>query len=174
MTLDRPGVEFASVLGRVLDDLLGVVGGLSDAELIRPTGCEGWRVADLVVHVRMGAEGLLAGLASPSEERADRDLVSYWKDWPARAPPGFAEVRSTWAMAAAYSQGKWLLAHFADVVAPPLGPLGRLPRAATASRVMSSKRPTCSGCGSSSSPSTTSTCSSVSRTLVTPSRTRWR
>lgn len=110
-----PG-DVRSVLGVAIDDLLLMVGSLSDAELIRPTGCEGWRVADLVVHLRMGAEALLAGLVCPSEKPSDRDLVSYWRDWPVADRPGFSDVRTTWAMAAAYGHGESLIAHFADVV----------------------------------------------------------
>jgi hypothetical protein len=50
---------------RQLLELVALVDGVTDAELLRPTGCEGWRVADLVVHLRFGAEGLLVGLATP-------------------------------------------------------------------------------------------------------------
>jgi len=111
--LDRVRV----LLGDELALIDQVAAGLSDAELIAATACVGWRAADVVVHLRMSAEAILAGMASPTTAAVDRDAVSYWRDWTPGAPPGFGDVRSTWAMAAAYSQGKWLLAHFHDMCA---------------------------------------------------------
>ncbi|MHB1533260.1 MAG: maleylpyruvate isomerase N-terminal domain-containing protein [Acidimicrobiales bacterium] len=112
----------ASVLSDVrgvLGDELALIGdlvrGLSDPELIRASGCEGWRVADLIVHLRMSSEAILAGLVNRTDEPADRDFVTYWRDWPPKGPPGFADVRSTWATSAVYSEGRWLLAHFAGM-----------------------------------------------------------
>jgi hypothetical protein len=46
------------VLAEELDDLGTIAAGLGDAELVRATACQGWRVADLLVHVRLGAEDL--------------------------------------------------------------------------------------------------------------------
>jgi hypothetical protein len=74
-----------------------VVGDLSDAELIAATACAGWRSADVAVHVRMGAEAILAGLASPTTAALDRAAVSYWRDWTLHTPARFGDVRSTWA-----------------------------------------------------------------------------
>jgi uncharacterized protein (TIGR03083 family) len=127
MPLDRVKV----LLGDELALIDHVVEGLSDAELIATTACAGWRTADLVVHLRMGAEAILAGLASPITAAVDRDAVSYWRDWTPRTPSGFGDVRSTWAMSAAYSQGEWLLAHFRDMCAPA----ERAARSAPAGRV---------------------------------------
>ncbi|MHB8295153.1 MAG: maleylpyruvate isomerase N-terminal domain-containing protein [Acidimicrobiales bacterium] len=127
IALDRVRV----LLGSELALIDHVAGGLSDADLIAATGCAGWRAADVMVHLRMGAEAILAGLASPTTAAVDRDAVSYWRDWTPGTPPGFGDVRSTWAMAAAYSQGKWLLAHFHDMCAAA----ERAARAAPAGRV---------------------------------------
>ncbi len=109
--------DVRTVLAEELDDLRCIVAVLSDAEVIRATGCQGWRVADLLVHLRLGAEEVLHGLASPCEGPADRDYVSYWKDWPATAQVTFSDVRWTWAMAAAYPSAEVLRRHFADVAA---------------------------------------------------------
>jgi len=109
--------EVRVLLGEELALIDHVAGGLSDAELIATTACAGWRAADVVVHLGMGAEAILAGLASPTTAPVDRDAVSYWRDWTPGSPPGFGDVRSTWAMAAAYSQGTWLVAHFHDMCA---------------------------------------------------------
>lgn len=127
IALDRVRV----LLGDELALIDHVAGGLSDAELIATTACAGWRAADVVVHLRMSAEAILAGLASTTTAAVDRDAVSCWRDWTPGRPPGFGDVRSTWAMAAAYSQGKWLLAHFHDMCAAA----ERAARSAPASRV---------------------------------------
>jgi hypothetical protein len=71
-------------------------------------------VADAVLHLRMSAEAALLGLGSTTSDPADRDFVSYWRDWPAGPPPGFKEVRFTWASTAAYSASEGLRHHFDD------------------------------------------------------------
>jgi hypothetical protein len=109
--------DVQAVLAEELGDLRSIVAGLNDAEMIRETGCQGWRVADLLVHLRLGAEDVLHGLASPCEGPADRDYISCWKDWPARSEVTFSEVRLIWAMAAWYSTADGLRRHFDDVVA---------------------------------------------------------
>jgi hypothetical protein len=106
-----------AVLAEELDDLRSIVAGLSDAELVRATGCQGWRVADLLVHLRLGAEDPLHGLAAPCEDPADRNYVSCWEDWPARSEVTFSDVRLIWAMAAWYTTANGLRRHFDDVVA---------------------------------------------------------
>lgn len=104
-----------SVFGDELDLVVEVVAGLGDTDLVRPTGCVGWRVADLVGHLRLDAEAVLASLASTTGAPADRNAVSYWSEWPGGGRAGFAAVRSTWAIAAAYRDGRWLLSHFEDM-----------------------------------------------------------
>jgi len=115
LPLPLPLEQARSVFGDEVDLIGEVVAGLSDTDLVRPTGCAGWRVADLVLHLRLGAEAVLAGLATTTGAPADRNAVSYWSEWPGGGSAGFAAVRSTWAMAAAYSEGRWLLAHFEDM-----------------------------------------------------------
>lgn len=115
------------VLSEQVSLLRDLVGGLSDADLIAPSGCRGWRVADLVVHLRLGAESILVGLSSWSGDRPDRDFISYWRDWPARGEATFTDVRFTWASTAAYSSGEGVRRHFDDVAnaveAAVVGPL---------------------------------------------------
>jgi Mycothiol maleylpyruvate isomerase N-terminal domain len=107
--------DVRGLLAEQIDVLAEIASGLSDNELVRPSGCEGWTVADLVIHLRMDCEGLLSGLASPTEIPADRDHVSYWKDWPPLGPATFSEVRWIWAMSAAYATGDGLRRHFCDI-----------------------------------------------------------
>lgn len=95
-----------------------MVAGLGDAELVLGTGCRGWQIAHLLVHVRFDAEALLAGLYCPTDDPVDRDFASYWAEFPANPAPTFAQLRTGWAMTAAYASGDSLRAHFLDVVTP--------------------------------------------------------
>lgn len=99
------------LLEREILHLRTIVAGLSDLDVIKPTACAGWRVADLITHLRLGTDEILQGLVSATEDPPDRDALSYWKDWPPRGPGGFAEVRWLWAQTASYANTnalKWL------------------------------------------------------------------
>ena len=62
-----------------------VTAGLSEADLMRPTRCAGWAVADVLYHQLLDARRALRTFASPSDAAVDRDDVSYWRDY---APGG--------------------------------------------------------------------------------------
>ena len=104
------------VLADELDRLRQIVAGVNDAEIVRATSCEGWSVADLLVHLRLDGEELLRGLTVPCDDPVDRDYVSYWKDWPASGPATFADVRWIWATAASYTTTDSLRSHFDEVM----------------------------------------------------------
>ena len=68
-----------------------VAAGLSEADLMRPTRCAGWAVADVLYHQLLDARRALRTFASPSDAPVDRDDVSYWRDYApgeASAPGG--------------------------------------------------------------------------------------
>ena len=104
------------VLADELDRLRQIVAGVSDAEIVRATSCEGWSVADLLVHLRLDGEELLRGLTVPCDDPVDRDYVSYWKDWPASGQATFADVRWIWATAASYTTTDSLRGHVDEVM----------------------------------------------------------
>src|SRR5215472_1581357 len=58
-----------------------VTAGLSEADLMRPTRCAGWAVADVLYHQLLDARRALRTFASPSDAPADCDDVSYWRDY---------------------------------------------------------------------------------------------
>jgi hypothetical protein len=62
-----------------------VTAGLSEADLMRPTRCAGWAVADVLYHQLLDARRALRTFASPSDQPVDCDDVSYWRDY---APGG--------------------------------------------------------------------------------------
>ncbi|MFC4017551.1 maleylpyruvate isomerase N-terminal domain-containing protein [Micromonospora sp. GCM10011542] len=58
--------------------LTTILGGLTDAELDRPTGCPPWTVRELLAHVRTGAGRLTDMLAAPAPPRAEVDAAGYF------------------------------------------------------------------------------------------------
>lgn len=106
----------ADAAGRELTAVAALIADLDDHQLVLATGCEGWRVAEVVVHMRAGAEGVLTGLASTTTGKADRDAASYWLDWPHGGPATFASTRWTCAQAAAYPRGEDLRQHATEVL----------------------------------------------------------
>src|SRR5215469_4039425 len=58
-----------------------VTAGLSEADLMRPTRCAGWAVADVLYHQLLDARRALRTFASPSDAPVDCDDVSYWRDY---------------------------------------------------------------------------------------------
>lgn len=55
-----------------------VVTGLGEAELMRPSGCAGWAVTDVLYHQLLDAQRALVTFATPATGPADRDDVTYW------------------------------------------------------------------------------------------------
>ncbi|WP_030487692.1 maleylpyruvate isomerase N-terminal domain-containing protein [Micromonospora chokoriensis] len=78
MTAIRPD----EALAQAYDGITAVVGDLDDAGLQRATRCQGWLIADLLLHVLGDAQRALVALASPVDGPADVDDVSYWRDFP--------------------------------------------------------------------------------------------
>ncbi len=64
-----------------------------------PTACTGWAARDLVFHCLGDAQRALVALHTPASGPADRDAVTYWRDW-APDPAGAANGRR-WSRVAA-------------------------------------------------------------------------
>lgn len=113
--MPEPLGNIRPLLVEEIERLRDLVERLSEQQLVLSTRCVGWRVADLVVHLRMSFEAVLMSLSGVvTAAEPNRDFVTYWSDWPARDAPGFAEVRFTWASTAAYSASAGLKRHFDD------------------------------------------------------------
>jgi hypothetical protein len=76
------GIRQHEALAHAYDGITGVVGGLDDGDLLRPTRCRGWLVVDLLFHVLCDAQRALVALAGPADGPADVDDVSYWRSFP--------------------------------------------------------------------------------------------
>lgn len=71
-----------------------VVTGLGEAELMRPTGCAGWAVADVLFHQLLDAQRALVAFATPVTEPPDRDDVTYWAEFTPQPGEAGAQARA--------------------------------------------------------------------------------
>ena len=119
--------DIREVAAGQVERLAEVVAGLSDGDLVAPTRCAGWLAAHLLMHVRLGLADHALSFAEPARssgphETADRDYVSYWRDWPPSAEPvTFDRVRFYWANATAYATGDGLRWHLAATAGQAAG-----------------------------------------------------
>ncbi len=72
----------AAALEAAYAGVTAVVAGLSDRDLLLPSGCRGWTVADLLLHVTGDAQRALVALHTPAVAPPDVDFVSYWRAFP--------------------------------------------------------------------------------------------
>jgi uncharacterized protein (TIGR03083 family) len=72
------------------ENVTAVVDGLSEADLMRPTLCAGWAVADVLYHMLLDARRALRTFATPSADPVDTDDVSYWRPFSAGSGQPFA------------------------------------------------------------------------------------
>jgi len=82
--------------------------GLSRHDLLAPTRCHGWIVADVLYHQLGDAQRALAAFASPVGGPADRDRLSYWTGF-GEEVAGTDPIPGIWAVkrsAAAFSDGR--------------------------------------------------------------------
>ena len=112
--LDRAAVLDA--LDAAYQKVTAVAGGLSEADLMLPSRCAGWAVADVLYHELLDARRALRTFATPATGLPDCDDVSYWRDYAPgtgedSAPGGngaAAHARYVRVAASAYPPG-WLV-----------------------------------------------------------------
>ena len=96
-------------LGTAYRQVTEAVSGLGEADLMRPSRCAGWAVADVLYHQLLDARRALRAFATPSAQPPDCDDVSYWRDYaPATghaATEAAAHARYVRVAASAYPPG---------------------------------------------------------------------
>lgn len=122
---DDRGIDGAA--GRV--DLAALAGSLDEDAGWHPTGCTGWAVRDLVLHLLGDAQRALVALATPADGPADRDAVTYWRDWQPREDPDSRQVRSVRTIAGAW-QLSYLTGTYVETARAVLTLSARTPPAA--------------------------------------------
>ena len=99
--------DAASVLGAAYAGVTELVTALDDHDLLLPSGCHGWSIADLVVHMTLDAQRALRTFATPAAGPPDVDAVTYWRDYPGDSASSEPAVdHATWVRraAAAYAR----------------------------------------------------------------------
>ncbi|HEY1919902.1 MAG TPA: maleylpyruvate isomerase N-terminal domain-containing protein [Streptosporangiaceae bacterium] len=79
VSMDTP--EAVTALGDAYRAIGDLAGELSEADFLRPSGCLGWTVSDVLCHVLGDARRGLVALATPADTEPDVDFVSYWTPW---------------------------------------------------------------------------------------------
>ncbi|MFI1380081.1 maleylpyruvate isomerase N-terminal domain-containing protein [Embleya sp. NPDC020886] len=95
--------------------LRAAVAELGDEDFVRPSGCAGWLVRDLVCHLVIDAQDVLITLVTPVDEEPTRDAVTYWAV--SRTPPTGEDPLDALIvrLAAAYREPGLLKFHLDDV-----------------------------------------------------------
>jgi mycothiol maleylpyruvate isomerase-like protein len=94
-----------------------VVADLDDMDLLLPSGCRGWSIADLLLHVTLDAQRALVALATPADEPADVDFVSYWRGFPGDPEAALAHGQWVRRSAAAYQRPSGIVGHWTETSA---------------------------------------------------------
>ena len=78
---DLSRVAVLDALDAVYGNVTAVAGGLGEADLMRPSRCAGWAVADVLYHELLDTRRALRTFASPVDQAPDCDDVSYWTSY---------------------------------------------------------------------------------------------
>ncbi|GAB7052270.1 maleylpyruvate isomerase N-terminal domain-containing protein [Catenuloplanes indicus] len=89
----------AEALRAAYDGVTAALTPLSPMELLAPTRCHGWTVADVVHHLTSDAQRALVALATPADGPATRTFVTYWRSTPDPAPDWASAERAAAASA---------------------------------------------------------------------------
>lgn len=105
MGLPAPAA-LAAALRAAYAGVTAVVAELDDLDLLLPSGCRGWTVCDLLLHLSLDPQRALVALATPAAGPPDVDYVSYFRSFPGSGDAGAAVAHAQWTRrtAAAYSR----------------------------------------------------------------------
>jgi uncharacterized protein (TIGR03083 family) len=101
----------ASAFREQLATLLRVGTNLDDRALLAASRCHGWTVADVLVHLHFGLQEMLLGTLSTTDDAADTDAASYWREAPADGPDALDQVQLARSIASAYRPPTGLVRH---------------------------------------------------------------
>lgn len=111
-----PLAEARTAFLAALDAFEEGASSLDDLTLLGVSHVHGWSRLDCLVHVRLGLQEMLAGLAARTDDTPDVDAASYWTTYePEKDPvPGILMTRRT---ASAYARPRNALEHLNQVSA---------------------------------------------------------
>lgn len=111
-----PLAEARTAFLAALDAFEEGASSLDDLTLLGVSHVHGWSRLDCLVHVRLGLQEMLAGLAARTDATPDVDAASYWTTYEAEKDPvpGILMTRRT---ASAYARPRHALEHLNQVSA---------------------------------------------------------
>ena len=92
MGLPAPAA-LATALHAAYSGVTAVVADLDDLDLLLPSGCRGWTISDLLLHLSLDPQRALVAFATPADGPPDVDHVSYFRSYPAS---GDAVAHAQW------------------------------------------------------------------------------
>ena len=105
MGLPRPAA-LVSALHAAYAGLTSVVDDLDDFDLLLPTGCRGWTISDLLLHLTLDPQRALVALATPAAGPPDTDFVSYFRSFPGSSDTAEAVAHAQWVRRTAAAFGR--------------------------------------------------------------------
>jgi hypothetical protein len=130
---------------------------LAEPDLLRPTRCAGWTVADLLYHLLLDAQGALVAFATPTDDEPDVDAASYWAPHKPGSPWSAAHERFVRLSTAAHSSYRTVVSRWTETSAAAVHAAACRHPGGSPPRGTCSPSPTSSACSSSRRSSTTST-----------------
>lgn len=116
--LTFPHQQAVACFGEQLTDFVSAVSSQSDLQLFAPSRCHGWSLLDVVVHVRMGLQEMVAGATCYTDVAPDHDAASYWAAHPDdRADDPVRHILWLRRTASAYDRPAAAVAHVKAVAA---------------------------------------------------------
>lgn len=118
MGLPAPAA-LATALHAAYAGVTAVVSDLDDFDLLLPSGCRGWTVCDLLLHLSLDPQRALIALATPAGGPADVDFVSYFRSFPGAGDAAAAMAHAQWVRrtAAAYSRPAGVVERWTETAA---------------------------------------------------------
>ena len=95
MGLPAPAA-LAEALYSAYAGVTAVVADLDDHDLLLPSGCRGWTICDLLLHLTLDPQRALVALHTPADGPADADFISYFRSFPGSGDPDAAVAHAQW------------------------------------------------------------------------------
>ena len=88
--------DVVSALDHAYTGVTALVSDLDDNDLLLPSGCRGWSIADLLYHMLLDAQRALVAFATPAAGPSDVDHVTYWRVFPGAGDADAALAHGQW------------------------------------------------------------------------------
>jgi hypothetical protein len=88
--------DVVSALDHAYTGVTTLVADLDDNDLLLPSGCRGWSIADLLYHMLLDAQRALVAFATPADGPSDVDYVTYWHGFPGAGDADAALAHGQW------------------------------------------------------------------------------